>query len=315
MREETVANRLAYYGVPGPREQTDWLRAAFRVANRNSLSDAVRFGIAARASQPFREQWLPFLDEFAATHGLEAPSVDLMMKPLNQYLVLGLPLSERVRLLRAHYAALVKVASRRLIACIWAGEALEVGTISGKSERYGIWLCATPLHLTRKEGELTLVLQHSESGQVLAKLTFLLSSTASDRLGVMVGGVQGPRSSTAKQAIISATRDLFGLRPRDAMLVALSSIANRIGAEKIWGVSNSMHVHNARSRRHRERWHVDYDGFWAERGATRGWPFGWVMNVPAHPSRTGTTASGKRRDILKESVWCLGQSTLSGPMA
>ena len=313
MAEEAVANFRTLHGAWPEREPAHWARSIWRVANRNSIADGVKFGVAAQVSAPVRDLWLPFLAQFAAANGLPEPSVDLVMKPLNQYMVLNLPVVERVRLLRMHYSLLPEVASRWVISRIWSDDSFEVGTIFGKTRSYSLRLCATPVLLTRKEGEVTIALCQHGSDHVLAKLTYLLARSEHGRVSMMIGGIQGPRLATGRQVIVSATRDLYGLRPRDAVLLAASAIARNVNASEIWAVSNSMHVHNARDRRQRKRWFIDYDAFWVERGAQRHCPFGWSMSVPDGPTLTGTNTGGRKRDALKRDIWHLAQSALLGP--
>jgi len=276
------------------------------------VSDAARFAHAALRDEVFRDRWLGFLDEFAQAHGLPPAGADLLMKPLNQYMTAGLSRAERIRLLRMHYAAMTTFAAPPLVRQLWSGGTFDAGTVSGKTGRYMLWLCATNVFQTRKEGEITIALRDCQSEQTLARLTFLLAAIEPARPGMMIGGLQGPRQTDAKELIVSATRDLHGLRPRDAVLTAALAIANGIGAREAWAVPGSMHVHNTRERRLQKRLFVDYDEVWAERGARRAWPFGWLFAVPAATARSGKTANGRRRDAVKEAIWTLAQSAFGG---
>jgi uncharacterized protein len=260
----------------------------------------------------FNEGWLGFLDEFAGAHRLPEAGVDLVMKPVHQYLLYDLPMGERIRLLRNHYALMAEFAAPKTVARLWRGETLDAGSVGGKTCEYALCLAATNVYRTRKEGEITVALCEAEGGEALARLTFLLSESAEGRRGLMIGGLQGPRSAAAKQAIVAATRDLHGLRPRDGVLVAAFAIADLIGAREAWAVSSTMHVHRSRERRQQDKLHSDYDSLWLERGARGAMPFGWIFDVPGAPARTGKTSQGRRRDAMKEIIWRLARSAFTG---
>ena len=286
--------------------------AILQIARRESVLGALRFAYAAHGNSTYRQQWLAFVEEYAEANGLEPAGIDLLMKPLNQFVVVDLPMDERIRLLRAHYCQLASLVSPTLLAHLWSGRTAEAEVFSGKKQSYHLLLCATPVLRTRKEGEITIAVRHVESGEILAKLTFLLTLSGSGVPSMIIGGIQGTRAPSAKQLIISATRDLHGLRPRDAVLLGALAIARRIGANEVWAVPSGMHVHNARDLQQRRRMFTDYDEYWAERGARQVLPFGWLLDVPQAPTHTGTTSPGRKRDAVKDVIWNLAQSGFSG---
>lgn len=287
------------------------LSRVLAIAQATTLGDGFRFAMAERSDAAIREHWIPFLESFGAENGLPPPSADLLLKPVNQYMILDLPPRARVRLLSGHYRLMAKFAAPEVLRTVWENGVFDAGTFEGRSNRYRLSFCGTAVHQTRKEGELTIALSE-DGGEPLAKLTLILNANESGRQGVMIGGVQGPRNAAAKEIVVSATRDMYGLRPRDAVLLAAGAIGAVTGARESWGVSGDLHVHHARSRRHRKKFHADYDAFWAERGAERAWPFGWVLAVPTASGSSGRTANGRRRDALKHTIWCLTQAGFTG---
>ncbi|HJW40379.1 MAG TPA: DUF535 family protein [Rhizomicrobium sp.] len=288
------------------------LQRAREIARRYSVRDALRFTRAASIDQHYRSGWLAFLEALTAAHALPPAGVDLLMKPLNPYLLLNLPVGERIRMLRNHYTMMVESASPRAVAHIWRGDAFDASVLTGKTGSYMLLLGGTRAFLTRKEGETTLALRDEETHEVLAKVTFLLTQAPEGGRGVLIGGLQGSRSDAAKQTIIRATRDLHGLRPRDAVLLGVFAIADQIGARQAWAVSSAMHVHRARDKRQQERLFADYDSVWLERGARGALPFGWTFDVPVSPAPTGRNLQGQRRDALKEIVWRTARTAFAG---
>lgn len=288
------------------------VRLAIRIARSTSLQTGIRAARLMHKSPELLQMWIPFVAEFAHANHLPPATVDTLLKPFNEYMVLNLPISERIRLLRQHYTVFREHADPALLRALWEGRSCPLGTIAGRREHYILSAGPTQNFQTRKEGEVTLSLREANATQNLATLTFLLTSSEGPRSGLMVGGVQGPRLSTAKEIIVSATRDMHGLRPRDALLLAAEAIARAVGAPEIWGVSTALHVHNARSERHRRRFQSDYDAFWIERGAHRNWPFGWALPAPFAAPRSGKTAHGRRRDDAKAAIWRIAQKGFFG---
>lgn len=283
------------------------LGRAIDVARALSVRDAIRFAFYASTSGTFKDRWLPFLNAFAKTHHLFEPNVDLLMKPLNQYMSLNRNRDERVALLETHHLLAAEILQPHIQQKLWRGESLELGCISGRSGTYGLWLCSPSAVLTRKEGEITLALRDGASGLDFAKLTFVFFRAPTGGYSMMIGGIQGHKSQSAKQMVVTATRDLFGLRPKDAVLLAALAVAQSIGARQVWAVPGRLHTHNARSQKHRERLHFDYDAYWAERGARSDGYSGWIFQVPPAPRHTGKTRFGTRRDAIKDQIWHLAQ--------
>jgi uncharacterized protein VirK/YbjX len=83
-----------------------------------------------------------------------------------------------------------------------------------------------------------------------------------------IGCIQGPRPELGREAVKQATSDLHGLRPKQAVLVALYAMIGAYGAQGVRAVTNADHVHQARWRS-RSKVAADYDGFWTEMGGVQ----------------------------------------------
>ncbi len=153
-----------------------------------------------------------------------------------------------------------------------------------------------------KEGELVLSL--SRDGERLAVLAFTIHR-AGLRWVAHIGCLQGALGEGGAELIRTATKELQGLRPKQAVLQALYALTAAQGVHEIQAVSNRSHVYQAKRRR-RERVQADYDAFWTEFGAL---PLGNSFRLPGSlprktldeiPSRK--RAQYRRRHELEDSL-------------
>jgi len=104
------------------------------------------------------------------------------------------------------------------------------------------------------------------TGVVLTRMGFAFGIDDDGLPTTLIGGVQGLDAGIDKRVIVKATRAPSGLRPKDAVLVAVQAAANAVGMKRLRAVSNAAHVLA-------EEWFksdsvilLDYDAFWIERG-------------------------------------------------
>jgi uncharacterized protein VirK/YbjX len=213
--------------------------------------------------------WLSFLEDFERQHGLPPAREETVLRPLRNFAVHRLNVSQRIALLRGHYSIISKTLPTWVVSSLWEGSEVLLGTLSGR-KRGEYHLTLGPSAHCGKEGEYSFTLA-AEDGCELAKLTFTLTTDHPDGWGkaLLIGGLQGPTSCLgpgAKERIIQATRDLSGLRPKMAVFVAASAFAQALGATALIAVSNRTHTISADAHWQRRKLHADYDAFWIERG-------------------------------------------------
>lgn len=100
-------------------------------------------------------------------------------------------------------------------------------------------------------------------GFSIVKLAFTCATTE----GVakfMVGCLQGNPDSASKDKIRQATKEMFGLRPRNLALLALQTLAQTYGAQEVLGVEDAQHVY--RHWRNRRRIFQSYNEIWTDLG-------------------------------------------------
>ena len=153
-----------------------------------------------------------------------------------------------------------------------------------------------------KEGELMLRLECE--GFTLLKTAF----TCCPRNGVpslVIGCWQGNNCPTSRDRMRDATRDLWGLRPRDLLFTGMQAVAAACGLQGMAGIGNAQHIY--RHWRKRRAIVQSYDAIWADMGGTEG-PDG-LFSLPLEHQRRPLTAypsnkrgAAARRHALEDQV-------------
>ncbi|MDE2017978.1 MAG: DUF535 family protein [Hyphomicrobiales bacterium] len=234
--------------------------------------------------------WLRRLDSYRAFHGLARQGADLAArKPSKDYLRLGFDVPSRIELLAGHHEFAAVATPRALLAALWRCEETTLAELAGRSGvRYRL-----RLNLTERspfEGEWEIAFERIEPDgrpSTMAGVAFLLGApTPADPSPVLlIGGMQGALGGLDKKEIVAATRDLKGLRPKHAALLAVQALAARVGCRAVFAVSNEAHVINAKRATRRDGKQADYDSFWRERGGVEHPHLGFELPVLADRSK------------------------------
>ena len=248
-------------------------------------------------------RWISFLEDFGRRHGLGQPSPDLVRKAFSTYFTMNRSMEEREEMVEHHLTLSAQLLSRPVTEALWQGKSTELGRIAGKKDAYTVWLRRSDQCGTRHEGEWTAGFVALSTGLLLCRITVILTRDEAGRPTVAIGGLQGPARTISKTNLITATRDLGGLRPKDAMLLVAAGIARALGTETMFAVDNANHPINTRGRKRRAKMLTDYDDYWTERGGSPGEPFGFVL-----PARDPSEAEpgNKRRDEAKKAFFDFG---------
>ena len=220
----------------------------------------------------------------------------MLLKPLHSYLRRGL-----------NPAARLGCSSTTIVGSggcsIWTasdacapGGAAQLARLSGrKNSRFRLCLVNATTVQTPREGECTICLTRDGDPTPLSRLTFSL--TAFDgSLALAIGGLQGP-SPGHKREVIEATRDLHGLRPKDATLLAARAIAKCLSLQRA-SMPLGTRSTCAKSSAGRPKL-SSYDNY-GERGAIDGGPLGFIL-PPACRHRRFVNRT--RRDEVRGRGW------------
>ncbi len=282
-----------------------------RLARQNTWKHTTVFFFRSLWQYGLTTRWIAFIEDLSARLGLGEPPLELIRKAFGAYFTLGRSLPEREALLEEHYGMAVERLPLALWQTLWRGEAHELGRVAGKKDEYVVWLRRADQCGTRHEGEWTMGFESTRTGVVLCRITLILARDTSGQPTVAIGGLQGPGKEIPKTDVVFATRDIGGLRPKDAMLLTAAGIARSLGAVSMLAISNENHPINYRAKRRRSRMLTDYDDYWLERGGEAGGPFGFVL-----PAKDPAEAEpgNKRRDEAKKAFFDCGSGLLAeGP--
>ncbi|MGX7873842.1 DUF535 family protein [Mesorhizobium sp. ORM6] len=254
-------------------------------------------------------KWFRFLAGFRRRHGLGCPSDDLLRKKPYKFLALGLPGDRGFDLLVDHFNLAAAGLPRHLLEAAWRGRAMDIGQVTGRRDAYALTMRLAVHSGTSHEGAFSIKLTRRSDRLDLVRLSFILYPLGNGRHTVAIGGLQGSREPQAKRAVIDATRDLCGLRPKDAALLVMEGIAIGGAAHHFLGVSDARHTINFRTPGKRAGKRADMDQYWIERGGQQGGEFGFAM-----PVRSRDMAGPlSRREVYKFEFLEIGKSLFASP--
>jgi len=243
--------------------------------------------------------WVSFLGDFSLKQALGRPHDDLLRKSLDVFFVTGISSPVRLGLMKTHFQVAAELLRHDDLAALWRGERLDMGAVFGRHETYNMQMLLADHCGCRHEGVFAIKLSRARDDYTLWTASFVFIRGEDGRPSLAIGGMQGPKGTDAKRAVISATRCLGGLRPKDAMLLALHGL---VSAPDILAVSNTTHVINQRRRKRRKLMQADLDGYWTERGGLAAEPFGFRLPAPSAPQ----VDSPNRREQSKRGFWDVG---------
>ncbi|HEV7320326.1 MAG TPA: DUF535 family protein [Ensifer sp.] len=294
--------------MPGPivaersRAKTSILRQTLMLGMRVSLKRAVVFSMRFARHPLITARWITFLGEFGEHYRLGLPHDDLVRKSIPTFFLHGASTGARLDLLLNHFDVASEVLSRRSLMALWRGSVLEMGTVSGRSENYRIQLQLADHCGARHEGAFAIRLRRQSDGYVLCTVGFIFVRCDDETYSLAIGGMQGPKGEDAKRSLITATRDLGGLRPKDAALLVLHGLVSEGHAPGLFAVSNEKHVINRRRLKRRRMMVADLDAYWRDRGGEVAGAFGFVL--PSIGSKA--VPEGSRRDQSKRAFRDIG---------
>jgi uncharacterized protein VirK/YbjX len=228
---------------------------AKQIAARGRMRRAVIFYVnAARAGGAVAQAWLNFV--FGELSVLpENLQFGLAQKPFRPYLRRSLKAAERAEILRAHYQMLLHNFTLNAAQELIQQPGKKLATLAGKSGgTYSFYWGLS----TTKEGETDFYFYDDQLSAPLATLTGVF-----DGKNFLIGGLRGIKPPLGRDEIVAATRDLYALRPKHAVLAGVCAAARALGAEFLIAPTQGNHITRKFGINSREIL-ADYDTFWQE---------------------------------------------------
>ena len=232
-----------------------------RVAQRFGASIAIAYVMTALRQSRLIRDW----QMFVTTQLPPARQEGFMVRILRPYMRRHFTPLERSALLREHYAVMTQ---HFTMGEHWRAEpGMALVTLTGKNEAaYQVYLGGN----TSKEGELSLGLYDGEQ-RYLAKMAVTIGRDEAGQPVLWIGGLQGAKPPMGRDAVVKATRDLFGLRPKGAVILAAQCLAQQLGLTALRAPGSEGHISQRGIRwlRAKRKIYADYGQFWEEIGGTR----------------------------------------------
>ncbi|MEW9572477.1 VirK/YbjX family protein [Rhodanobacter sp. Si-c] len=231
----------------------------------------------------------------------------MLERHFHRYLNLGWSRHQRLRAIRQHYRHLLAAMPAPLFRAVYAEGGAPLGLLTLKDGSRLILSLRPPIFLGC-EGELCIQLADE-----LANPLYRIVVTVIDQHPTLViGCLQGPVGTEARETVRVLTRNLHGMRPKCLMLALVRALARHWGIARVLAVGNAAHP----LRSVRRRFVADYDAYWQEQqGRVVGG--GW-FELPMQPERKTEAAvpsqhrsAFRRREALRIEAerlltWALG---------
>jgi uncharacterized protein VirK/YbjX len=215
----------------------------------------------------------------------------LALKLQRPYLCCAWGGPERFAALIGHYDALPRLFSAGACAAIFR-DGLDVVRLVNPASGLRLDVRLFYHDKFEKEGELTLAINHAETGLALAGITFSLVRNAGQRMAI-IGGLQASNDPRMRSLIHDAAKDLHGLRPKALALWCLRQLAVSWQVGRIEAIDDAHHVW----RHWRKRLDIAtcYDEFWNESDGRRLPGGGWELPLQIKPRSRAELKPSRRK--------------------
>ncbi len=235
--------------------------------------------------------WFDFVETTPPQGSSENFDIRLVMRAGFRFVSPRFSVPETITALTSHYTTLAKSFSPAALAEFMSGcQIAEVTGQSGKKYAFRV------VHDISKEGALSIWFIDVDLPKApLAILIGVISQDHEQRPVFVVGMLRGPGRGVpdGKQRVIDATRDLNGLRPKQAAVHAASALAQWFGAKEIIAPSTENQI-AIRNWFKGQKIHADHDTFWQEFAKEPAPDGSYHLPLPL-PRRNAADVQQKRR--------------------
>lgn len=261
------------------------------------LRKTLKFLIAVLLHPAVYRRWYDYLDNDLPQGTDGSLVLSLVRRPSIPYLRRWLTTREKSELLARHY--------RMFDGCLSASalrsmneNGVVLAELTGRSgHRYQILLCRA----AARGGEICTRFVDATRNVALAQLCGSFGSDRDGRVVFWIGDLIGAKPPFGRREIAAATRDLYSLRPKQALVHAVCALC----AWADVGAIQAPSVQNHFAHRWWRRWltkrkiHADYDGFWREFTSERDAKGDFRIAVPLHRRSLESVPSKRRSNWAK----------------
>lgn len=255
---------------------------------------AMRFGYRTAAQWPALRAWCRavWIEDPTLTSAPEFVRTLLVDKLHRPFARKGFSPAARRQVLERHYAVLGARFPSATVRALMSGYRFPLASLVGARTGQEYLITLSREVLSQHQGELSLLVLDPSLPSALTRVHLNLTVDARGRVALVITGMQSVRPEH-KTRIVEATRDLHGLRPKQAALEAAFALAEALGADQV--IATALCNHVSQNKRHwRRRIHTDYDGFWSEFAVARNAAGDFILSRAAKARSETDVPAGKR---------------------
>ena len=256
LTEAAISWRLATKAYPGPPRPSRLLKRAARA------------WLAAWQPEAFAS-WRALLEQ-PALAGVVNQYPRIWFKVLNPYLSCRFDGARRLAILRDTYRLLIARSPRFTDGRAWRLATLPLGELG----EAGVEIA--PDQRFEHEGEVVVRLVVPKLGGTAVSASLSLLETTPGTWTAYIGAIQTD-IGLGEEGVKTLHKAMHGLRPKSVGVLLAQEVARNLGASRLLGVGNRIHVHRTKRLIHIDWLHrmtFDYDALWQEhdgKPAEDGW--------------------------------------------
>jgi uncharacterized protein VirK/YbjX len=225
------------------------------------VKDKVKYVLRGLATPRLTREWFQLLHQ-PGLGALVQSNPRMLSKLQRPYLHRGLRPSQRLQVLKEHYAFVREKISADVLPKIYSLSGVPLARISlGEIGEFTLRLCYQDRF--EKEGELTVALAGASTQEFIFAMSFTVWTFGQEPPEIFIGGLQGFKQSTKMDEVVAITRAMYGLRPKALLLFAVQQLATLWDIHRIRAVSNERSVFSDFRLKHKNVV-SSYDEFWRD---------------------------------------------------
>ncbi len=205
--------------------------------------------------------------------------------------------SERYAMLINHFTELANSFTPEAIALFYEKSETDGITLYHNEElALNVQLCFQAAH--RKEGLLSIFIYYK--GEKSGNINFCFHKDGEGKRAIFVGTFQGPVPGSGVD-IKELTKKMFGYRPKNFTIFCLRELANTLGIERIYAVSDEGFYSQSHMLRGNRTKFAEFNPFWEELGGEKSSLHPMYYKIPVEePRKTYDTMKTHKRNLYRK---------------